>query len=91
MSRRGNARVRRRRRERAREIVAREDPWDLVSAIGERCGLVNGSLIATYRNGRLVDLSPIERYYLYDGGTGEPMARGRGAFVEKPVASQLAC
>jgi hypothetical protein len=55
MSRPGRSRDRQRRMERAREVVARNDPWDLLAALAERVGVKHGSLIATYCDGKLVD------------------------------------
>ena len=51
----GRSRDRQRRMERAREVVARNDPWDLLAALAERVGVKHGSLIATYCDGKLVD------------------------------------
>jgi hypothetical protein len=47
--------------ERAREIAARNDDWDLLAAMGEQIGLHYGTLIATYCDGKLV-----HRYWLTD-------------------------
>ena len=40
--------------ERAREVAARNDDWDLLAAMGEQVGLQNGTLIATFCDGKLV-------------------------------------